>query len=183
MARTAKITNANVAPRQNAAGLVGNTPVRAQDFNDLAGDYVSLSDASAQAISSAVSVAGAASIAGALTASASLIFGTQAVTAAGSDQAGAADISLTGGTVVVVTNGGSNPGVKLPALSGVTAGTIFLICNNHASNTLEVYPNTGDAINPASDNAGITIAADTVMLCIAIDGVALFGAELPVVAA
>lgn len=177
MARTAKITNANVAPRKNAAGLVGNTPVRAQDFNDLAGDYVSLSDASAQAVTSAVSVAGA------LTASASLIFGTQAVTAAGSDQAGAADISLTGGTVVVVTNGGSNPGVKLPALSGVTAGTIFLICNNHASNTLEVYPNTGDAVNPAADNAGITIAADTVMLCIAIDGVAWFGAELPVVGA
>ena len=28
MARTAKITNANVAPRQNTAGLVGNTPAR-----------------------------------------------------------------------------------------------------------------------------------------------------------
>jgi len=48
MARTAKITNANVAPRQNTAGLVGNTPVRAQDFNDLAGDYVSLTDTNAQ---------------------------------------------------------------------------------------------------------------------------------------
>ena len=41
MARTAKITNANVAPSKNRGGLVGNTPVRAQDFNDLVGDYVS----------------------------------------------------------------------------------------------------------------------------------------------
>ena len=60
MARTAKITNANVGPRQNVGGNVGNTPVRAQDFNDLAGDYVSLSDANAQSIASAVTVTGAA---------------------------------------------------------------------------------------------------------------------------
>lgn len=58
MARTAKITNANVSPRQNKAGLVGNTPVRAQDFNDLAGDYVSLTDANAQSIASDVTVGG-----------------------------------------------------------------------------------------------------------------------------
>ena len=56
MARTAKITNANVAPRQNTAGLVGNTPVRAQDFNDLAGDYVSLTDTNAQSIVSNLTV-------------------------------------------------------------------------------------------------------------------------------
>ena len=59
MARTAKITNANVAPRKNAAGLVGNTPVRAQDFNDLAGDYISSSDANAQSVASALTVTGA----------------------------------------------------------------------------------------------------------------------------
>ena len=58
MARTAKITNANVAPRQNAGGLVGNTPVRAQDFNDLVGDHVSQSDTSAQAIASQLKVRG-----------------------------------------------------------------------------------------------------------------------------
>ena len=58
MARTAKITNANVAPSRNKAGLVGNTPVRAQDFNDLAGDYISSSDASAQAIASQLTLRG-----------------------------------------------------------------------------------------------------------------------------
>jgi hypothetical protein len=55
MARTAKITNANVAPRSNAAGLVGNTPVRAQDFNDLAGDYISSSDTNAQTLAGTLS--------------------------------------------------------------------------------------------------------------------------------
>ena len=52
MARTAKITNANVGPRQNVGGNVGNTPVRAQDFNDLAGD------ANAQVIAGDVTVNG-----------------------------------------------------------------------------------------------------------------------------
>jgi len=66
MARTAKITNANVAPRQNTAGLVGNTPVRAQDFNDLAGDYVSLSDSNAQSVTSAVTITGATALPGVL---------------------------------------------------------------------------------------------------------------------
>jgi len=41
MARQAKITNANVGPAKNRGGSVGNTPVRAQDFNALVGDYVS----------------------------------------------------------------------------------------------------------------------------------------------
>ena len=58
MARTAKITNANVAPRSNAAGLVGNTPVRAQDFNDLVGDCVSQTDTNAQVIASQLTVRG-----------------------------------------------------------------------------------------------------------------------------
>ena len=45
MARTAKITNANVGPSKNKGGSVGNTPVRAQDFNSLVGDYISNSSA------------------------------------------------------------------------------------------------------------------------------------------
>jgi len=58
MARTAKITKANVGPRQNVGGAVGNTPVRAQDFNDLAGDYVSQTDTNAQVIASQLTVRG-----------------------------------------------------------------------------------------------------------------------------
>ena len=64
MARTAKITNANVAPSKNKGGLVGNTPVRAQDFNELVGDYLSLSDSSAQTVTSDVTFSGNVEIGG-----------------------------------------------------------------------------------------------------------------------
>ena len=64
MARTAKITNANVAPSRNKGGLVGNTPVRAQDFNELVGDYLSLSDSSAQTVTGDVTFTGNVDIGG-----------------------------------------------------------------------------------------------------------------------
>ena len=195
MARTAKITNANVGPRHNVGGNVGNTPVRAQDFNDLAGDYVSLSDANAQSIASAVTVtgaaalsstlavAGASTLSGALTASAGLLFGVQTVVAAGNAIGNAGLISATGGAIVNIVTADNTKGVKLPSLASVGIGAVYIICNNIAAKTLEVYPTAGDAINPASDDAPITIAADTIMLCIAVDGVSWMGAELPIVSA
>ena len=199
MARTAKITNANVGPRHNVGGNVGNTPVRAQDFNDLAGDYVSLTDANAQsiagavtaastlavtgaaALSSTLAVAGASTLTGALTASAGLLFGVQTVVAAGNAIGNAGLISATGGAIVNIVTADNTKGVKLPSLASVGIGAVYIICNNIAAKTLEVYPTAGDAINPASDDAPITIAADTIMLCIAVDGVSWMGAELPVV--
>tara|TARA_R110000822_G_scaffold11395_1_gene41808 strand:+ start:702 stop:1406 length:705 start_codon:yes stop_codon:yes gene_type:complete len=60
MARTAKITNANVGPLKNKGGSVGNTPVRAQDFNVLVGDHISQSDATAQSIASSLTIGDAA---------------------------------------------------------------------------------------------------------------------------
>jgi hypothetical protein len=195
MARTAKITNANVGPRHNVGGNVGNTPVRAQDFNDLAGDYVSLTDANAQSITSAVTVSGAAALSstlavagastlsGALTASAGLLFGVQTVVAAGNAIGNAGLISATGGAIVNIVTADNTKGVKLPSLASVGIGAVYIICNNIAAKTLEVYPTAGDAINPASDDAPITIAADTIMLCIAVDGVSWMGAELPIVSA
>ncbi len=59
---------------------------------------------------------------------------------------------------------------------------MFLIFNNAASNTLEVFGGVGDAIGPAGDDTAITIAADTIMLCIALDSAQWVGAELPVIA-
>jgi len=55
--------------------------------------------------------------------------------------------------------------------------------NNNASNALEVFPATDDLINPAADNAAITVAADTILLCIALDATQWFGSELPIVGA
>ena len=109
-------------------------------------------------------------------------FGIQTVAAAGGNQGAAAAISATGGTLVQVTGADDSKGVRLPLLSDVTVGTCFLIFNNLSNKTLEVYPGSGDAINPASDNAGVTIAADTIMLCIALDSAEWCGAELPVIA-
>ena len=109
--------------------------------------------------------------------------GAQTVAAAGSDQAGAGAISATGGGTVIVTGADDTKGVRLPLLSDCNVGQQFFIMNNLANKTLEVYPGSGDAVNVSSDNTPITIAADTIMLCIKMDDAEWFGAELPVVAA
>ena len=138
-------------------------------LNDLVNNTVTLEDDS--------------TISGALTVSSGLIFGIQAVTAAGSDQAGAGAISATGGTVVNVTGADNSKGVRLPLISAVSLGQAYLICNNLVNKTLEIYPGSGDGINPASDNAAITVAADTIFLCIALTSAEWFGAELTAVGA
>ncbi len=109
--------------------------------------------------------------------------GAQTVAAAGSDQAGAGAISATGGGTVIATGADNTKGIRLPLLSDCNVGQQFLIMNNLSNKTLEIYPGSGDAVNPASDNAAITIAADTILLCIKMDTAEWFGAELPVVAA
>ena len=109
--------------------------------------------------------------------------GIQAVTAAGANQSNGGSIDAAGGTLVNVTGADNTKCVVLPLLSAVTVGTMFLIFNNAASNTLEVFGGVGDAIGPAGDDTAITIAADTIMLCVALDGTQWVGAELPVIGA
>ena len=128
MARTAKITNANVAPSKNVAGLVGNTPVRAQDFNDLAGDYVSLSDASAQAVTSAVSVAGVSTLTG------GLVLGTESIGAAGA-------LSTTI-PISLVTSAGADQAMTLA--DGSTVGQIKIVYAVSTANSWKVTPATTD---------------------------------------
>ena len=120
---------------------------------------------------------------GVLAAGSVLGIGIQAVTAAGANQSNGGSIDAAGGTLVNVTGADNTKCVVLPLLSAVTVGTMFLIFNNLSNKTLEVYPASGDGINPASDDAGITIAADTIMLCIALDSAEWIGAEFNVVAA
>ena len=109
--------------------------------------------------------------------------GIQAVTATGANQSNGASIAAAGGTLVNVTAADNTKCVVLPLLSAVTVGTMYLIFNNAASNTLEVFGGVGDAIGPAGDDTAITIAADTIMLCVALDGTQWGGAELPVIGA
>ena len=120
---------------------------------------------------------------GVLAAGSVLGIGIQAVTAAGANQSNGGSISATGGTLVNVTGADNTKCVVLPLLSTVTVGTMYLIFNNAASNTLEVFGGVGDAIGPAGDDTAITIAADTIMLCVALDGTQWVGAELPVIGA
>ena len=120
---------------------------------------------------------------GVLAAGSVLGIGIQAVTAAGANQSNGGSIDAAGGTLVNVTGADNTKCVVLPLLSAVTVGTMFLIFNNAASNTLEVFGGVGDAIGPAGDDTAITIAADTIMLCIALDGTQWVGAELPVIGA
>ena len=128
MARTAKITNANVGPRHNVGGNVGNTPVRAQDFNDLAGDYVSLSDANAQAVTSAVSVAGVSTLTG------GLVLGTESIGAAGA-------LSTTI-PISLVTSAGADQAQTLA--DGSTVGQIKIVYAVSTANSWKVTPTTTD---------------------------------------
>ena len=134
-------------------------------FDDLADSITTLADGG---------VLAAGSVAG---------IGIQAVTAAGANQSNGGSIDAAGGTLVNVTGADNTKCVVLPLLSTVTVGTMYLIFNNAASNTLEVFGGVGDAIGPAGDDTAITIAADTIMLCIALDGTQWVGAELPVIGA
>jgi len=118
-----------------------------------------------------------------LVANAGLVLGLQTVVAAGSDQAGAGAITAQGGTIVLCSTADNTKGIRLPLLSAVTAGEVYIIMNNLSNKTLEIYPGSGDAINPVSDNGAVTIAADTMLICIAQDGVQWFSGELPVTAA
>jgi hypothetical protein len=110
------------------------------------------------------------------------IVGVQSVAAAGSNQGDATEISAGGGTLVTVTGAGSNKGVKLPALSGITAGTQFVIVNT-ASATLKVYPGTGDKILPASDNGAVEAAANAGLILWKADDDSWYGFEPAVIVA
>ena len=110
-------------------------------------------------------------LSGNLIANAGFVLGLQTVVAAGSDQAGAGAITAQGGAVVLCSTADNTKGIRLPVLSSVSVGEVYIIMNNLSNKTLEVYPGSGDAINPVSDNGAVTIAADTMLICIAQDAV------------
>ena len=122
-------------------------------------------------------------LSGNLIANAGFVLGLQTVVAAGSDQAGAGAITAQGGAIVLCSTADNTKGIRLPVLSSVSVGEVYLILNNLSNKTLEVYPGSGDAINPVSDNGAVTIAADTMLICIAQDAAQWFSGELPVTAA
>jgi len=109
------------------------------------------------------------------TLSSKLILSRQTVTAAGSSQSDAGAISGNA-PLVVVTAADATKGVVLPAVSGLAAGTTFII-QNFGNATLEVYPASGDRVYPAADDAGITIAAYGFLQVTVADATGWFGNE------
>ena len=144
---------------------------QARYFDDLA-DSIATVDAN--------TLTGIQTLSANLVANAGFVLGLQTVVAAGSDQAGAGAITAQGGAIVLCSTADNTKGIRLPLLSAVTVGEVYIILNNLSNKTLEVYPGSGDAINPGSDNGAITIAADTIFICIAQDAAQWFSGEIPV---
>lgn len=110
---------------------------------------------------------------------AGLAIGVQSVAAAGNNsQADSTAISASGGALVLVTGVVANTttGVRLPALSSVATGQLFMIQNTTA-NALDVFPATGDKFLTVADNAKIVIAANTLLICVKADGDKWVGCE------
>ena len=99
----------------------------------------------------------------------------QTVAALGEDKDDAAAIAATA-PLVLVTGANGTTGVELPALSAVSAGSIFIIANTVAQ-ILKVYPNQGDKILPLADNQAVTVAASCVLICVAADADKWVGIE------
>ena len=148
---------------------------QARYFDDLADSVATLTDGN--------TFTGIQTLSANLVANAGFVLGLQTVVAAGSDQAGAGAITAQGGAIVLCSTADNTKGIRLPVLSSVSVGEVYIIMNNLSNKTLEVYPGSGDAINPVSDNGAVTIAADTMLICIAQDAVQWFSGELPVTAA
>lgn len=87
---------------------------------------------------------------------------SSAITAAGTDQAGAASL---GETVSVVTTATANQGVKLKT---AVAGLKAEIYNTTSAN-IKVYPNTSDTIDGAAANVAKTLPANSSMILVCKD--------------
>jgi len=108
--------------------------------------------------------------------------GAQSVTATGANINNCTQIGANAGGAVLVSGADGTKAVKLPALSEVPAGTIFMILNLNGSNALEVFPGVaGDQIHPAGDGAAITVAADGMLLCISDSAGVLWASAEPAV--
>jgi len=88
--------------------------------------------------------------------------GLQSITATGANQAAAALIDITGGSIVSVTLTNNDQGVRLPDLSGssLSLGQKFIIYNSHAAHPLKVYPFSGQTLIGTAGGGGGALAAD-----------------------
>jgi len=105
--------------------------------------------------------------------------GAQSITASGTTIGAAVQIGANSGGLVLVSGANGTKAVKLPALSAVPAGTMYMILNLDGSSALEVFPTANDKIHPAADDAAITVAAKGMLICIADDAGVLWASAEP----
>ena len=65
----------------------------------------------------------------------------------------------------IVTVANANDSVTLPPSKG---GALYIVTNAHASNSANVFPNTGDAVNALGANNAFALAAGKVALFLCI---------------
>lgn len=82
--------------------------------------------------------------------------------------------SLTNQISVVTVIASDGDSVKLPALSSLSNGQTFVVKNRDASggNSLDVFPNTNDALGDLADNTAQALAATYDLYATVVDGVA-----------
>ena len=105
----------------------------------------------------------------------SLSTGVQTVAAAGTNVGSATAITATT-PLVLVTGANGSAGVKLPALSDVSTGTVLIIANTAAA-ALKVYPASGDQVLPLGDDTAFTLAASSTAICVSADNTKWIGLE------
>jgi|TARA_R110000824_G_scaffold181739_3_gene362598 hypothetical protein len=140
-------------------------------------------------LSSTLAVTGLTTLAGGVSFSGSFGFQIQEVTSTQetvASQVGAVSISASNGTFINLESFASASAIgacQLPSLSSTTPGTTLFIYANSGSGFMEIFPNTGDKIGPAGDNAGITVVGNTISMFTALDDAEWIGAEFPAIVA
>jgi len=98
------------------------------------------------------------------------ILTVEEITATGSDQTDAAEISSSGLALVYASGANGTKGIKLPP---IVEGKCFIIKNDDTDNAiLKVYPNeaSGVSINVLTAGAAISMAAKTSAMFVARNG-------------
>ena len=112
--------------------------------------------------SGATTISGVATFSSRVVTSGTIIQGSEVVATAGADQSGAT--TMTSNIPLKLVTGHGTQGVKLPAYHATTSpvGAQLLIANTHDTNTVILFPNTGEEIDNAGANTSITVATNQV---------------------
>tara|TARA_R100000406_G_scaffold52955_1_gene36059 strand:- start:3188 stop:3589 length:402 start_codon:yes stop_codon:yes gene_type:complete len=104
-----------------------------------------------------------------------LVLNNQIVNTAGSAQ-GDGPIDFSKGRLIFTKGADGTTAVTLPALSEAKVGEVVIIYNQDNA-VLEVFPASGDKIQPAADDAAISVAAYSGLILFKLNDAAWAGFE------